>query len=82
MKPDLQQMKLSNVGIALMVLCLAAGAAVTKALDRPEPLFAGILAGLYLLFSIRVADQWEKAVVLRFGRLPDCVARECSPSCR
>jgi regulator of protease activity HflC (stomatin/prohibitin superfamily) len=68
MKPDLPQLKLSNVGVALLVLCLAAGAALTKALARPEPLFAGILAGLYLLFSIRVADQWEKVAVLRMGR--------------
>ena len=29
--------------------------------------FAALLA-LYLLFAIKVADQWEKAVVLRLGR--------------
>jgi uncharacterized membrane protein YqiK len=68
MKPDLSQMKLSNVGVALLVLCFVAGAALTKALDRPEPIIAGILIGLYLLFSIRVADQWEKVAVLRMGR--------------
>lgn len=27
-----------------------------------------ILAGLYLLFAIKVASQWDKAVVLRFGK--------------
>jgi regulator of protease activity HflC (stomatin/prohibitin superfamily) len=26
------------------------------------------LAGLFVLFSLKVADQWEKAIVLRFGR--------------
>jgi len=26
------------------------------------------LIGLYILFALKVADQWEKAVVLRFGR--------------
>jgi regulator of protease activity HflC (stomatin/prohibitin superfamily) len=26
------------------------------------------LIGLYLLFALKIADQWEKAVVLRFGR--------------
>lgn len=26
------------------------------------------LVGLYLLFALKVADQWEKAVILRFGR--------------
>jgi regulator of protease activity HflC (stomatin/prohibitin superfamily) len=29
---------------------------------------AGALIGLYFLLSIRVADQWEKAAVLRLGR--------------
>ncbi|MDH7489381.1 MAG: slipin family protein [Anaerolineae bacterium] len=29
---------------------------------------AGLLIGFYLLFAIKIADQWEKAVVLRFGR--------------
>jgi regulator of protease activity HflC (stomatin/prohibitin superfamily) len=28
----------------------------------------GALVGLYFLFSIRIADQWEKVAVLRFGR--------------
>jgi len=68
MRPDLPQLKLSNVGIALLVVCFAAGAILTKVLDRPEPLIAGVLVGLYLLFSIRVADQWEKVAVLRMGK--------------
>lgn len=68
MRPDLAQMKLSNVGVALLVLCVGAGVALAKALNRPEPVAAGVLAGLYLLFSIRVADQWEKVAVLRMGK--------------
>ena len=28
----------------------------------------GTLLALYILFAIKIADQWEKAVVLRFGR--------------
>ncbi|MGB9593026.1 MAG: slipin family protein [Anaerolineae bacterium] len=28
----------------------------------------GLLIALYLLFAIKIADQWEKAVVLRLGR--------------
>ena len=37
---------------------------------HPEPawLAVGVAAGLYLLFSIRVADQWERVAVLRFGK--------------
>ncbi len=31
--------------------------------------FTGVvLLGFYVLFALKVADQWEKAVVLRFGR--------------
>jgi regulator of protease activity HflC (stomatin/prohibitin superfamily) len=29
---------------------------------------AGTLIATYLLFAIKIADQWEKAVVLRFGK--------------
>jgi uncharacterized membrane protein YqiK len=68
MRPDLPQLKLSNVGVALLVVCFAAGAVLTKVLERPEPIVAGVLVGLYLLFSIRVADQWEKVAVLRMGK--------------
>ena len=62
------QVQVSRVGIALFVICGLAGAALTKALERPEPLVGGVLIGLYFLFAIRVADQWEKVAVLRLGR--------------
>ncbi|MFQ6016402.1 MAG: slipin family protein [Anaerolineae bacterium] len=28
----------------------------------------GVLVGLYLLFAVKIANQWEKAIVLRFGK--------------
>lgn len=34
----------------------------------PLLLLGGAVVGVYLLFAIKVVDQWEKAVVLRFGR--------------
>jgi regulator of protease activity HflC (stomatin/prohibitin superfamily) len=34
----------------------------------PVVLLVGVLLGLALLFAIKVVDQWEKAVILRFGR--------------
>jgi regulator of protease activity HflC (stomatin/prohibitin superfamily) len=36
-------------------------------MNRPEFLIVGILVGVYFLFSLRVASQWEKIAVLRFG---------------
>jgi regulator of protease activity HflC (stomatin/prohibitin superfamily) len=34
----------------------------------PAIIMPGVLLALALLFSIKVVDQWEKAVVLRFGK--------------
>jgi regulator of protease activity HflC (stomatin/prohibitin superfamily) len=34
----------------------------------PAVLLPAVFIGLYLLFAIKVVDQWEKAVILRFGR--------------
>ena len=59
---------LSPVAFAAMLLCLGAGAAVTRFTHSPNPFIAGGLLGFYLLFSIKVAKQWQKAAVLRFGR--------------
>jgi regulator of protease activity HflC (stomatin/prohibitin superfamily) len=39
-----------------------------SALGVQWPFFAGLALGVYLLFSIKVADQWEKVAVLRLGR--------------
>ena len=67
MRPDLQ-MRLSGVGVALLVVCVGTGVVVTVMLGNPVPLVLLGLLGVYLLFSIRVADQWEKVAVLRFGK--------------
>jgi regulator of protease activity HflC (stomatin/prohibitin superfamily) len=68
MWPNQTQLRLSNVGVALLAISLAAGGGATAVTGSPVPLLAGALLGLYLLFSIRVADQWERVAVLRFGR--------------
>ena len=68
MWPDQNQMRLSSVGVSLLVLSLAAGGGVFEATGSQAALVVGALVGLYLLFSVRIADQWEKVAVLRFGR--------------
>jgi regulator of protease activity HflC (stomatin/prohibitin superfamily) len=60
--------RISRIGLALCIVCFAAGAGLAAAVQNPLPLLAGILTGLYCLFAIRMADQWEKVAVLRFGR--------------
>ncbi len=59
---------ISGPGIAALLACLAAGFAVSRLLHSPAPLLAGIAVGIYLLFSIKVVQQWQRVAVLRFGR--------------
>jgi regulator of protease activity HflC (stomatin/prohibitin superfamily) len=68
MKPDLNAMRVSNVGIALCVVFVAAGAILTGVTKQPAFVGVGTALGIYLLFAIRIADQWEKVAVLRFGK--------------
>ena len=58
----------SGVGLAALVVLVAAGGAATAVTGREAPIAAGILLGLLALFSLKVATQWERAVVLRFGK--------------
>jgi regulator of protease activity HflC (stomatin/prohibitin superfamily) len=58
----------SGIGAALCVLSIAAGVALTVLFDQPRFLAAAAFVGAYLLFSIKVAKQWEKTAVLRLGR--------------
>jgi regulator of protease activity HflC (stomatin/prohibitin superfamily) len=68
MKTDVLQPRISTVGLALCVVSIAAGAGLGALVASRVPVFAAVALGLYLLFAIRVADQWEKVAVLRFGR--------------
>jgi len=60
--------RISRVGLALFIFSIAAGGGLSAVTTNPIPALAGSLIGLYLLFAIRVANQWERVAVLRFGR--------------
>jgi regulator of protease activity HflC (stomatin/prohibitin superfamily) len=60
--------QISSIGRALFVICLLAGAIVTAATKYPAGIIAGALLGAYLMFAIKVVQQWEKVAVLRLGR--------------
>src|SRR5215469_1986726 len=68
MKTELPVNRISGVARTLCLLSCAAGAALAFSLRTAVPLGVGLAVGLYLLFAIRVADQWEKVAVLRFGK--------------
>lgn len=68
MRWDSDRNQISGIAVALFVVSGAAGFGLTIVLRTRIPLIAGLLVGVYLLFSIKVADQWEKVAVLRLGR--------------
>src|SRR5260370_8276534 len=57
-----------GIAMALFVIFGGAGLGITALIGNRLPLIVGFVLGLYLLFSIKVADQWEKGAVLRLGR--------------
>jgi len=65
-KIDITQ--INGVAITLFVLCTVGGIGMTQAVHHPAPGVVGVLAGLYLLFAIKVVQQWEKVAVLRLGK--------------
>jgi regulator of protease activity HflC (stomatin/prohibitin superfamily) len=60
--------QISGVGRSLFVICLLAGAITTTATHHPTGIIAGAGLGIYLMFAIKVVQQWEKVAVLRLGR--------------
>jgi regulator of protease activity HflC (stomatin/prohibitin superfamily) len=60
--------RLSQVGVALFVISLVTGIALMLITRVQAFVVVFGLIGLYLLYSIRVADQWERVAVLRFGK--------------
>jgi len=60
--------RVSQVGVALFVIFLITGFILSAITKSPAPMIVFLLIGLYLLYAIRVADQWERVAVLRFGK--------------
>jgi regulator of protease activity HflC (stomatin/prohibitin superfamily) len=65
---DRKQNHVSGVAMALFAISVTIGLGLAVLTGRREPSVGGLLIGLYFLFSIKVADQWEKVAVLRLGR--------------
>jgi regulator of protease activity HflC (stomatin/prohibitin superfamily) len=59
---------INRVAVTASLVCVAAGAAVSAILRHPAPIVAGALVGVYLLFAIKVVQQWEKVALLRLGK--------------
>jgi regulator of protease activity HflC (stomatin/prohibitin superfamily) len=62
------EVDISGPGITALVVCIAAGLVVGRIVHSPAALIAAIVVGIYLLFSIKVVQQWQRVAILRFGR--------------
>jgi regulator of protease activity HflC (stomatin/prohibitin superfamily) len=60
--------QISSIGVAVFLVSLAIGFWPTIYYNQPAPLLIAGAVGLYFLFAIKVAEQWQKAAVLRLGR--------------
>jgi regulator of protease activity HflC (stomatin/prohibitin superfamily) len=58
----------NRVAITAFVVFLAAGFLLSALIKNGAPLIVGGLLGIYLLFAIKVVQQWEKVALLRLGR--------------
>jgi regulator of protease activity HflC (stomatin/prohibitin superfamily) len=58
----------SSIGVSLFVVFAIAGFLGSAILKNGAPLLILGLIGLYLMFAIKVADQWQRVAVLRLGR--------------
>lgn len=65
---DDERKLVSAIGVALFLACLGVGAAIAVITGQVPAILIGVALGLYLMFAIRVAQQWEKVAVFRLGR--------------
>ena len=56
------------VAVAILVAAMAMGALISVSQGNPIAVIVTTLIGLLVMPSPRIAQQWERAVVLRFGR--------------
>jgi len=75
-----EKLPIGSIGAALSVVCVLAGVVAASATNSPLPALAGGAIGVYLMFAIRVAGQWEKVAVLRLAAMSACAAPACSTS--
>src|SRR5579864_6346305 len=58
----------SSLGVAVFVISIGAGVVLGALYKNPVAAIAGAVIGLYFLLAIKVAEQWQRAAVLRLGR--------------
>jgi SPFH domain/Band 7 family protein len=60
--------RMNVVSIVVFVASFTIGALASQALNNPLPVIVMAIVGIILMQAPRIAEQWERAVVLRLGR--------------
>ena len=63
-----QSRQFNGVALTAFLVSLLVGYLLSKASGMPVWAPISTVIGFYLLFSIKVVDQWQKVALLRFGR--------------
>lgn len=61
-------LRVNVVAMAILIVAILVGLAVTLSTDNPYPVVVMVVLGLILMRAPQIAQQWERAVVLRLGR--------------
>jgi regulator of protease activity HflC (stomatin/prohibitin superfamily) len=66
---DMSQLQGANfLSVLILLGCVALGGAVSYLRQGPVGIIAGVVLGVILAQSPRIAQQWERAIILRLGR--------------
>ena len=60
--------RVNVIAVAILVGAVVVGWAGARAIDHWAPFVGTLLLGVLLMPAPRIAQQWERAIVLRFGR--------------
>ena len=66
--PPVNPPRLNIVAVFVFIVTVSIGAATTIAKTNPAGIIGGVILGLILMQSPKVAKQWERAIVLRLGK--------------
>jgi regulator of protease activity HflC (stomatin/prohibitin superfamily) len=62
------QARTNVVAVFILIVSVLLGIIITASTQNPAWLIIGVLAGIFLAQSPKIAKQWERAVVLRLGK--------------
>jgi regulator of protease activity HflC (stomatin/prohibitin superfamily) len=67
-RPGDLNLNISAPAVMALIAAIIVGAIGTGLAAHPAPMVIGAVVGLYLLFAIKVIQQWEKVALMRLGK--------------